>query len=280
MRKIPLLQQIARQFALALIGLYVIIPIWSILRLAFDASLMGRPTEFHLFPKQFSILPLLKILDRPYQSVNFLTLFTNSMTVSIGAALAATILGASLAYAFARFRFHGRSAGLFTILLTAVLPPVAFSTPLYILLSALGIRTQLIALVIVYAAFAMPFCIWNMRAAFQSVPRELEEAAMLDGAGHFFTFTNITLPIALPSIAVAALIAFLVGYSEFTIGWLFVERADTVTLAMSIYAILMSGSAQPWSQIGSLMIVMSVPVVVVFILFQRTIFERMIFGAS
>jgi arabinogalactan oligomer/maltooligosaccharide transport system permease protein len=280
MRKLPLLQQIARQLGLALIGAYVLIPIWSILRLAFDNSLVGRPTEFHLFPKQFSLEPLFKTLDRPYQSVEFLQLFKNSLVVSLGAALIAILLGASLAYAFARFRFAGRNTGLFVILLTAVLPPVAFATPLYILLSAIGIRTQLIALVIVYAAFAMPFCIWNMRAAFQSVPKELEEAAMLDGAGHFFTFVNITLPMALPSIAVAALIAFLTAYSEFTIGWLFVDRANTVTLAMSIYAILTSGAAQPWSQIGSLMIIMSVPIIVIFILFQRTIFERMIFGAS
>jgi arabinogalactan oligomer / maltooligosaccharide transport system permease protein len=280
MRKMPVVEQIARQIALVVIGFYVILPIWSILRLAFDSSLQGRPTEFRLFPKEFSFEPLLKVLDRPYQSVDFWTLFSNSLLVSFGAALAATLLGAALAYAFARFRFAGRNAGLFIILLTAVLPMVAFTTPFYILLSTLGIRTELIALVIVYAAFAMPFCIWNMRAAFQSVPRELEEAAMLDGAGHLTTFTNITLPIALPSIAIAALLGFLTAYSEFTFGWLFVERADTVTLAMAIYAILASGSLQPWSQIGALMLVMSVPVVIIFILFQYTLLETMLFGGG
>ncbi len=278
MRKPGLLRQIFTQLALFLIGLYVILPIWSTMRLAFDGSLKSRPTEFHLLPVQFSGEAFLKVLDRPYQSVDFLTLFKNSMTVSLGAAGISIIMGASLAYAFARFRFAGRDAGLFMLLLTAVLPAVAFSTPLYILLSILKIRTTLLALVIVYAAFSMPFCIWNMRAAFQSVPKELEEAAMLDGAGNLRTFTSITLPLALPSIAVAALIAFLVGYSEFTIGWLFVEKASTVTLAMAIYAMIQSGNAQPWSYIGSLAIVMSVPVVVIFLIFQRTIFERMMFG--
>lgn len=280
MRKISLFQQLLRQGLLALIGLYVLVPIWSTLRLAFDGSLIGRPTEFRFLPKEFSIQPLLHVLDRPYQSVDFLTLLRNSLLVSFGTALVAMLFGASLAYAFARFRFPGKQSGLFILLLTAVLPAVAFTTPMYILLSALGLRTTLLALVIVYAAFAMPFCIWNMRAAFQAIPREVEEAAFLDGASDLRTFAYITLPLALPSIAVAALIAFLMAYSEFAIGWLFVEKASTVTLAMSIYAIVQTGNAQPWSQLGSLALIMSVPVVVIFLLFQRTLLDRMMFGAA
>ena len=275
-----LFKQIFSQLALAALGAYILLPIWGILRLAFDASVKGRPTEFQWIPKDFSFQPLLSVLDRPYQSVSFLTLFKNSLLVSTGAALAAVILGMSLAYAFARFRFRGRQSGLFLILLTAVLPPVAFTTPLYLLLSLLKIRTTLLGLSIVYAAFAMPFCVWNLRAAFQSISKELEEAAFLDGANNFTAFFRITLPLATPSIAVAALIAFLMSYSEFTIGWLFVEKADSVTLAMSIYAVLTSGAAQPWSQIGSLALLMSAPVVVIFLFFQQTLLERMMFGAG
>ncbi len=170
---------------------------------------------------------------------------------------------------------------MFALLLTAVLPPVAFMTPLYIIFGLMQIRTSLLALVITYAAFAMPFCIWNMRAAFQAVPKEVEEAAFLDGAGDLTSFLRITLPLALPSIAVAGLIAFLMAYSEFTLGWLFVDKADNVTLAMSIYAIVQtqySGGAQPWSYLGSLAIIMSIPVVVIFLIFQRTLLERMMFG--
>jgi arabinogalactan oligomer/maltooligosaccharide transport system permease protein len=155
-------------------------------------------------------------------------------------------------------------------------------TPLYIILSMLQMRTSLSALIIVYSAFAMPFCIWNMRAAFQSIPRELEEAAYLDGAGNFGSFWRISLPLAFPAIAVAGLIAFLMAYSEFVIGWLFVERADTVTLAMAIYAMLTNqylGGAQPWSYMGSLVLIMSVPVVILFVIFQRTLLERMMFGS-
>jgi len=280
MRKISFLRQIGSQLILVVIGLYVILPIWGMARLAFDGSLIARPTEFRWLPKVFSLDTFFKVLDKPYQSVNFTALLGNSLTVSFGAALAAMLLGASLAYAFARFRFPGRKPGLFILLLAALLPPIAFTTPLYIVLSLLKIRTTLLGLTVVYAAFAMPFCIWNMRAAFQAIPKELEEAAFLDGAGNVTTFIYITLPLALPSIAVAALIAFLMAYSEFAIGWLFVEKPNTVTLAMSIYAMMQSGSAQPWSYIGSLVLIMSAPVVAIFLLLQRTLLDRMMFGAA
>jgi arabinogalactan oligomer / maltooligosaccharide transport system permease protein len=283
MRKISFMRQIITQISLAFVGLFVILPIWGMVRLAFDGSLIGRPTEFRVLPKVWSIDAFMRVLDKPYQSVDFLVLLKNSLLVSFGAALISMVLGISLAYAFARFRFPGRQQGLFGLLLTAILPPVAFMTPLYIILSLMHIRATLFALIITYAAFAMPFCIWNMRAAFQAIPKEIEEAAFLDGAGDFKSFLFITLPLALPSVAVAGLIAFLMAYSEFTIGWLFVEKPNTVTLAMSIYAIVQTqytGGAQPWSYLGSLAIIMSIPVVVIFLIFQRILLERMMFGSA
>jgi arabinogalactan oligomer/maltooligosaccharide transport system permease protein len=279
MRRISTSRQILSQGSFILAGLFVIIPIWGILRLAFDGSLTSRPTEFRLFPKDFTLAPLARAWEDPYQTVTFPDLLRNSIVVGLGAALVAVILGASLAYGFARFRFPGHQTGLFVLLLAALLPLIAFATPMYVLLSALHVRTSLLALIIVYAAFAMPFCIWNMRSAFQAVPNELEEAAFLDGAGNFTSFLRITLPLAIPSIAVAALIAFLMAYSEFTIGWLFVDRAANVTLAMAIYATLASGSIQPWSITGSLMLMMSIPVVIIFLVMQRTLLDRWLFGS-
>jgi arabinogalactan oligomer/maltooligosaccharide transport system permease protein len=279
MRKISLSRQVLTQAIFLLVALFILIPVWSTVRLAFDGSLRGRPTEFTWLPKEFSTEAFLTVLDRPYQSVEFSVLLRNSMIVSIGAAVLAILLGISLAYGFARFRFPTRNTGLFVLLLAALLPPIAFATPLYIILSLLKLRTTLLGLVIVYAAFAMPFAVWNMRAAFQAIPKEVEEAAYLDGAGHFQTFLNISLPISLPSIAVTAMIAFLMGYTEFAIGWLFVDKADNVTLSMAVYALVNGqfSGAQPWSYLGSLAIIMSIPVMVIFILFQETLMERLLF---
>ena len=279
MRKISFIRQLGTQLALALIGFFVILPIWGMIRLAFDGSIVDKATEFRLFPKVWSFDAFLHVLQTPYQNIGFQVLFKNSLLVSTSAMLIAILFGMSLAYAFARFRFPGRQNGLFGLLLAAILPPVAFMTPLYIILSLIHIRTTLLALIIAYATFAMPFCIWNMRAAFQSVPKEIEEAAYLDGANDFTSFLLVTLPLALPSIAVAGLIAFLMAYSEFALGWLFVEKASTVTLAMAIYVMVQSQSfVQSWNLIGSLAIIMSIPVVIIFLIFQRTLLEHMMFG--
>jgi ABC-type glycerol-3-phosphate transport system permease component len=145
-----------------------------------------------------------------------------------------------------------------------------------VLLTILGIRASLLGLMIVYTAFSMPFCIWNMRAAFQAVPEELEEAAFLEGATPSIAFWQVTLPLALPSIAVAALMAFLIGYTEFAIGWLFVERGENVTLAMAVSGML--GHGQAWSSLAALSLLMSLPVVLAFLVLQRYLMRWLLMG--
>jgi len=275
MRKPTFLEQVAYQFVFLIVAVFVLLPIWELAYLAF--GVIGWPTEFRLLPAKPTLSVFVTIWQHPGQSVTFLTALQNSLIVSCGAALLSIAIGASMAYAFARFRFPGHQAGLFVLLLAILLPPVALMTPLYILLRAAHLQATLLALIIVYASFSMPFAIWNMRSAFQSIAKELEEAAFLDGAGHFTTFRLVSLPLALPAIGVAALVAFLISYSEFAMGWLFVERAQNVTLAMAIYGIL-NGSNLSWSWLAALAVLMSIPVVLIFVLLQKSILVRMSFG--
>ncbi|MCX6031478.1 MAG: carbohydrate ABC transporter permease [Chloroflexi bacterium] len=278
MRKLTRRQQIAYQLGLAFIAAFVLLPIWGIIYLAFDSGVKGWPTTFRVWPEQPSLAVFARVWERSSQNLPFVSLLQNSLVVSGGAAFLSLVLGASMAYAFARYRFPGRRVGLFGLLTGALLPPVALMTPLYVLLTIIGIRTSLFGLMIVYTAFAMPFCIWNMRAAFQAVSPELEESAFLDGAGALTTFWWVTLPLALPSIAVAGLIAFLIGYSEFAMGWLFVSRAQNVTLAMAIAGMIQGSYLESWSILAALAILMSLPVVVIFIILQRYLLDRLVFG--
>lgn len=278
MRKPKLFEQILYQVGLGLIALFVLLPIWELAYLAFDGSIIGWPTTFRLLPQQFTLSIFQQMWNHPGQTVTFLTALRNSMIASGGAALLCVGLGASMAYAFARFRFPGRQGGLFALMVGTLLPPVALMTPLYILMNTLHLRTTLLGLVIVYTSFSLPFAIWNMRAAFQSVPKELEEAAFLDGASHWISFLRVSLPLALPSIAIAALVAFLLGYSEFVMGWLFVERSDQVTLAMAISGIL-NGSNISWAWLAALSVLMTLPVVMIFLILQRSLLDRMTVGS-
>jgi arabinogalactan oligomer / maltooligosaccharide transport system permease protein len=279
MKKITWRQQLLYQLGFVLIALFVIVPIWGMAQMAFDASVRGWPLEFRLVPREFTLDVFRAVWEKPAQTLSFLDALKNSLFVAGGAALIAVAFGASMAYAFARFRFPGQRAGLLTLLLVALLPPVALMTPLYLLLSAIGLRTTLVGIMIVYAAISMPLCVWNMRAAFQAVPKEIEEAAFIDGATQWQTFWQVTLRLALPSIGVAALIAFLIGYSEFAIGWLFVDKPGNVTLAMAISGLQQQIGSASWSNLAAAAIMMSIPVIIVFIVLQKYLLRGSLFGA-
>lgn len=271
--------QVATQIALAAVALFVIFPLWSLFYMAFDGSITSAPDTFRLWPKEFTLDVFQRALERPAQMLNFGELLGNSVIVSGGAALVAVVLGAGMAYAFARFRFPLQRQGVFALLVGSLLPPVALLTPLFVLLTAVGLRTQRLGLIIVYAAFAMPFCVWNMRAAFQAVPRELEESAFLDGASDLVAFRRITLPLAAPSIVVAGIVAFLAGYSEFAIAWQFVDSGDKVTLAMALTNMVGIYSVA-WSLIAAVALLMSVPVMAAFVLLQRQLTRGLLFGVT
>jgi ABC-type glycerol-3-phosphate transport system permease component len=188
-----------------------------------------------------------------------------------------------MAYAFARLRFPGKDVGLVGILLGVFLPPVALAVPLFLLFNSFernipalkewGFRDSLLALSILYASFGMPVCLWLMRAAFRAVPEELEEAAFVDGATRFTAFRRVTLPLAMPSILVAALIAFLLAYTEFALAWLFISTNENVTLAMILAEATTGFYTSNWSATAAYALLMAIPVVVVFVLLQRALLQ-------
>ncbi|WP_343413614.1 hypothetical protein [Candidatus Amarolinea dominans] len=270
-------QQVRYQAGLTLIGLFVLIPLWGIIYLAFDGGVKGWPTTFRVWPEQFTMDVFVRMWEKPAQGMPFLALLRNSLIVSAGAALLSVALGASMAYAFARYRFPGRRLGLFGLLLGVLLPPVALMVPLYLLLSALGIRTTLFGLTLVYTSFAMPFCIWNMR-------RVSGGRARSGGIG-------------LPGrrLAVGYVLAHhpAVGFAShrrrradrlpdwlFRVraGWLFVDKAQNVTLAMAISGMVQSSYLDSWANLAALALMMSLPVVVIFLAAQRYLINRLLLG--
>lgn len=271
--------QIITQLVLALIGLFVLLPIWALINIALDAGVRGgQPLHFRLWPETVSLNTFNEVIEHPAQSLTLLELFRNSLIVSGGASLIGVAFGMSSAYAFARYRFPGKQVGLFALLLGTLLPPVALLTPLYLILTLLDLRSSLFGLMLAYTAFAMPFCLWNMRAAFQAIPLEIEESAFLDGASPVVAFLRITLPLALPSVAIAALIAFLASYTEFAIGWMLVESSETVTLAMAISG-MVGQFGRVWDKASALSLFMSVPVVIITLILRRFLIQGALLGS-
>ena len=133
MRRLSIRGQIGRQLFLLLVGLFVVIPIWVLIVIATDGSTTGYPEGFHLLPVAPTLDRFATVISRPDHALNYLGLLGNSLLVAGSSAIAAVILGASMAYAFARLRFPGRQVGLVVVLLGAFLPPIALAVPLFML---------------------------------------------------------------------------------------------------------------------------------------------------
>ena len=280
-RLLSLARLTGAHLVLAVFALFSIFPVLWVISMALDPNSVARPTELKLLPSGISFEAFRQILSNPTEidGISFWDLLRNSMLVSFGTTAFGILLGASGAYAFSRFRFPGRQMGLMTFIVLQMFPAVVSIAPLYVLLSALHIRTSLLGLMIAYAAGTLPFAIWNLKGYFDTVPKDLEEAAMIDGCTRTQTFWRIVLPLSAPAVAVTALFGFMTGWTEIIMAWTMLENPKTFTLAMALYSMVgQYGTFKPWSQFAAMSIIISLPVVVVMLFLQRYIVSGLTSG--
>ncbi|MEZ4452853.1 MAG: ABC transporter permease subunit [Nannocystaceae bacterium] len=192
----------------------------------------------------------------------------NSLIVSSATALVGVLIATPAAYALARFEFVGKDRGLRVLLATQMFPAVASAIPLYLLLDALGLLNSRTGLILCYATTAVPFAIFQLRAAFESIPVDLEEAAMVDGATRLQAFVKVVLPAARPAIAVTALFAFMSAYNEFILAATLLGKEDMFTLPVVLQRFIGEYDAQ-WEAFAAGALIVSLPVMLLFYVLQR-----------
>jgi multiple sugar transport system permease protein len=203
----------------------------------------------------------------------------NSTVIAIGAAALALLLGTPAAYALARFRFRRIPNRDLTVwfLSQRVLPPVATVIPFYLVMRALGLLDTHVALILVNATFILPFVVVIVRQTFLDLPLELEEAALVDGAGHFGAFWRIALPLALPAIAATGLIIFAFAWNEFLFA-IAISSKEAITIPVHMAGGVDSRGVQFWFMAVRAMIAM-IPPVIIALLAQRFIVRGLTLGA-
>jgi arabinogalactan oligomer/maltooligosaccharide transport system permease protein len=288
-----LLKQIGLHAFLILVLLAVLFPILWITSMALDPRNIDKPLELTLIPPGASLASFERVLLEPWgllcsdpgdvsSCMTFTKLLRNSLIVALGTSLIAVLLGASAAYAFSRFNFVGRQAGMMAFIVLLMLPASATLAPLFVLLSQIPIgdetlRLTLFGLMLAYGSGTLPFAIWNLKGYFDTVPKELEEAARIDGASMAQTFLKIILPLSVPAIAVTVLFAFMSGWTEFILAWSFLENPGRFTLAMALRS--MQGQfATPWADFAAMSILMSLPIVILFFALQRYLVSGLTVG--
>ncbi len=286
-------RQLGLQLFLLTIALIVLFPILWIFSMALDPRNIDKPLDLTLIPPGASLAAFRKVLIEPFPllcsnptdlstCMTFSRLLINSLIVALGTSVFAVVLGASAAYAFSRFNFIGRQAGMIGFIVLLMLPSTATLAPLYVLLSQIRIggealRQTLPGLMIAYASGTLPFAIWNLKGYFDTVPKELEEAAIIDGASVTQTFLRIILPLSVPALAVTVLFSFMSGWTEFVLAWTFLDNPSRFTLAMALRS--MQGQfATPWSEFSAMSILMSIPIILLFFAMQRYIVSGLTVG--
>ena len=202
----------------------------------------------------------------------------NSLVVAAATTAVAVPLGALAAYALSRLRFRGKAPLLAFVLAVSMFPQIALVSPLFVLLRALHLINTYPGLVLPYLTFAMPLAIWLLVGYFRQLPRELEEAAMIDGASRLRTLVEVIAPLAAPGLAATAILTFLYSWNEFLFALSFTLGPERYTVPVAIA--LFRGQYQvPWGQILAAAVVATAPVAAVVLLLQRRIVSGLTAGA-
>lgn len=273
-----LLERLATNGVLVVAVLYALYPILWVITLAFSPAGTAEPKALP-FPSQLSLDNFRTVTgagdaDRAWI---FGQQLGNSLVVSLATSLTAVAIATPTAYALARFSFVGKRSGLRAMLLTQMFPGVASAVPLYLILDALRLLDTRSGLVLVYAATAVPFAIFQLRGAFLAIPVDLEEAAMVDGATRTQAFLKVALPAARPAIAVTCLFAFMSAWNEFILAATLLGRESAFTLPVVLQSYVGEYDAN-WGAFAAGAILVSVPVMILFYVAQRQLLSGLTAG--
>ncbi|MEC7985883.1 MAG: sugar ABC transporter permease [Myxococcota bacterium] len=272
-------RQILYQVILFSISIAVLYPVLWVVKMALTPG-QAFSMDPWPFPSTVSLENFAAVVGDPYAKDGWLfgkQLF-NSLFVSLLTAAVGVILSCTAGYAMSRFAFPGRDAGMSFFLVTQMFPGVVMAIPLYILMQKLNLLDSVFGLTLAYAATAIPFCTWNLKGYFDTIPKDLEEAARMDGASQWVIFTQIVLPLSKPALAVTALFSFMTAWNEFILAQTFINKESAYTLPVLLNSFVGNYNTE-WGNFAAGAIIASAPVMLLFFALQRYLVEGLTAGA-
>ncbi len=273
-----LLQQAFTHAVLVLACVAVLWPVLWVLKMALSPS-QAFSLDPSPIPTQISLQNFADVVGTRDAAGGWLfgrqlanSLLVAGVTSAIGIGMSCTA-----AYAMSRFAFPGRDAGMRMFLITQMFPGVIMLIPLYILLDSLGLLDSLLGLSLVYATTAIPFCTWNLKGYFDTIPKDLEEAAIMDGASRWTIFTRIVLPLARPALAVTGLFSFMTAWNEFIMAATLMSDQRSFTLPVVLQGYVGDFGTE-WGRFAAGAILVSIPVMALFFALQKQLVEGLTAG--
>jgi arabinogalactan oligomer/maltooligosaccharide transport system permease protein len=288
-RKLSILQQLGLQLFLGFIAFTVLYPMLWVFSLSINPSDDIRPKELILIPQGATFATYKEVIKQPTPNpVSFGRLAYNSFKLSFTTAFASVIVGVFAAYAFSRLRFAGREVLMITVLTVLMLPAIATLPALFVLLNKVvfgagkdlfNLRNSLWGVGVAVLSGLLPLAIWNLKGYLDTIPKELEEAALIDGCTPNQAFFRVTLPLAVPALAVTGFLGFMSTWSEFVISWQFLTKPEDFTLTMALYGMVGQFAGQtPWAKFAAFAILVALPVSVIYLYLQKYIVSGLALG--
>ena len=211
---------------------------------------------------------------------DYLLWYKNSMYIAVVNSVGSVIITSLIAYAISRYQFIGRKYGLYMFLLLQMFPALMGMVALYILLNTIGLTDSLYGLMIIYLGGQIPFNAWLVKGYLDTIPKELDEAAKIDGAGHLKIFWTIILPLAKPILAVVALFNFMAPFMDFLLPRIVLTSPSNFTLALGLYNFINDQFSTNFTRFAAGSILIAVPIALVFLLLQRYLISGLTSGAT
>ena len=213
-----------------------------------------------------------------FLETDFLTWMKNSFLVSFVVTITGVILASTSGYALSRFNFMGRRAVLSSLLMTQMFPATMLLLPFFILLAKLKLIDSYLGLIIIYSSTALPFCIWQMKGYYDTIPAALEEAARMDGCSRFSAFIKVILPVSAPALVITALFSFMASWSEYVVAAIVLQDPGLYTLPLGLKSFQASLATQ-WGLYAAGAVVVSIPVTILFISLSRFLVSGLTVGS-
>ena len=208
---------------------------------------------------------------------DFIRRLTNSIIIAFGATIASVTLGLFAAYAFSRFDIPGANDLLFFILSGRMLPAVVVAIPIFLMYRQLGLYDTHLGMILIYTVFNLSLTVWLLKGFIDEIPREYEEAAVIDGTSHLGAFVRITLPLSTPALVITALFSFMAGWSEFIVARVIIADQDLYTLPLGLES-LQSTFQTEWANYAAGSLLVCIPVVALFLLLSRFLISGLTLG--
>jgi multiple sugar transport system permease protein len=262
-----------------LVGGLAIFTIWTIFPIIWIIETSLKPnkdlyTTATLIPQRVTLVHYHEVVDK----TPFFTYFKNSLIVSLSTTAIAMVIGVLSAYAITRLAFRGRAFMARATIVTYLVPGTLLFIPVFQIAQQLHLTDKASGLIVIYLIFTVPFCTWLAISYFNTIPSELEDAALVDGASRFQSLTRIIIPLALPALAVIALFAFTNSWNEFLFALLLIGRDSQKTIPAGLVSFI-NGDVYQWGALMASSLIASLPPILIYIIAQKWVVSGLAGGA-